>query len=91
MGALYCVAEGGLPMLKKLTEKCIGYIPAHCAPTETLKKEWNAWLVHKLKTHGFVPKEEFEIQTHVLARTRQKIEALETRIKVLEASLQTPT
>ena len=76
-------------MFKKLTEKFIEYIPSSCAPSTALKKEWDAWVAHKLGAHGFIPREEFEVQSHVLARTRQKIEALEARLMALEASLQT--
>ena len=76
-------------MLKKLTEKIIETIPSSCLPTNALKKEWDAWLAHRLSLHGFIPKEEFEIQSQVLARTRLKIEALESRVIILEESLQT--
>jgi BMFP domain-containing protein YqiC len=76
-------------MLKKLTEKFIEYIPSSCPPTVALKKEWGDWFTQKLSHHGFIPREEFEVQSQVLARTRRKIEALETRIMLLEASLQT--
>ena len=37
-----------------------------------------------------VEREEFDVQSAVLARTREKLEALEERVRELEASFETP-
>jgi BMFP domain-containing protein YqiC len=40
----------------------------------------------QLNRLDFVSREEFEVQSQVLLRTREKLEALEARIAVLEAA-----
>lgn len=40
----------------------------------------------KLAQMDFVSREEFDVQTRVLQRTREKLEALETRMAALEGS-----
>ena len=37
-----------------------------------------------------VEREEFDVQSAVLARTREKLEALELRVRALEEQLETP-
>jgi len=48
--------------------------------------------IHRLQAAfdrlDLVSREEFEIQSKVLARTREKLEALEARVRSLEARLQ---
>ena len=44
-------------------------------------------LQQQLANYEMVSREEFDIQARVLARTRQKLEKLEARLKELEASL----
>ncbi len=44
-------------------------------------------LQQHLSQYNFVSREEFDIQTKVLQRTRAKLEALEERIEQLEAQL----
>ena len=45
-----------------------------------------ALLQQQLANYEMVSREEFEIQARVLARTRQKLEALEARLSELERS-----
>ena len=44
-------------------------------------------LQQHLSQYNFVSREEFDIQTKVLQRTRAKLEALEERIEQLEAQI----
>lgn len=44
-------------------------------------------LQYQLSRLDFVSREEFDVQTQVLARTREKLEALEERVAALEAEL----
>lgn len=45
----------------------------------------------KLAQFDLVPREEFEQQTHLLARAEQRVAALEARIATLEAKNSAPT
>ncbi|MFU8797636.1 MAG: accessory factor UbiK family protein [Gammaproteobacteria bacterium] len=47
-------------------------------------------LAHTWTQLNLVTREEFDIQTNVLARTRQKLEALEKRVALLEAQRKEP-
>ena len=58
---------------------------------EQLKSDWDKNL-HSIIMQAFskldlVTREEFDIQTKVLARTREKIEALELQLKELEKQI----
>ena len=44
-------------------------------------------LQQQLSRYEMVSREEFDIQARVLARTREKLEVIETRLKELEQSL----
>ena len=44
-------------------------------------------LQQQLSNYEMVSREEFDIQARVLARTREKLEQLETRLQALEQSL----
>ncbi len=44
-------------------------------------------LQQQLPNHEVVSREEFDIQARVLARTREKLEAIESRLKELEKTL----
>ena len=44
-------------------------------------------LQQQLASYEMVSREEFDIQTRVLARTREKLEKIEARLKELEESL----
>ena len=54
-------------------------------PAQDLEKNARALLNGLFARLDFVPREEFEVQREVLARTRGKLEALEARLAVLEA------
>ena len=44
-------------------------------------------LQEQLAQHEFVSREEFDIQARVLARTRAKLESIESKLKELDASM----
>ena len=58
---------------------------------QQVKADFDARLKKLLQEHlsqyNFVSREEFDIQTKVLQRTRAKLEALEERIEQLEAQI----
>jgi BMFP domain-containing protein YqiC len=75
--------------LKDLTERLANALPEHL---QTVKQDWekNAQSIlnaafNKLQ---IVTREEFDAQTKVLARTRQKITALESQVAELEKIIQ---
>jgi BMFP domain-containing protein YqiC len=75
--------------LKDLTERLANALPEHL---QTVKQDWekNAQSIlnaafNKLE---IVTREEFDAQTKVLARTRQKITALESQVAELEKIIQ---
>ena len=53
---------------------------------EDLEANFRAVLASSLDRMDLVTREEFEAQTQVLARTRQKLEALEQRLAAYEQS-----
>ena len=57
------------------------------SPARDIEKNIKALLHSSLLCLDLVTREEFEIQAQVLLRSREKIEALETRIAELEARL----
>lgn len=69
-----------------------GQIEALLPPgLQQVKSDFDARLKKLLQEHlsqyNFVSREEFDIQTKVLQRSRAKLEALEERIEQLEAQL----
>lgn len=52
-----------------------------------LRKNLRAMLTSSLASLDLVTREEFDVQTAVLARTRQKIEELEQQVRALEDAL----
>jgi BMFP domain-containing protein YqiC len=74
--------------LKNLASQLTEALPAHVG---TLKKDFEKNCQNILSSAfaklDLVTREEFDIQTKVLARTRKKLEELEEQIKTLEASL----
>jgi ubiquinone biosynthesis accessory factor UbiK len=75
-----------------LVEQLSSFIPEQLG---TFKKDFEK-NCHLLLTKTFdqfdlVNREEFETQTKVLLRTRKKVEALEQKIKQLEAHLKDPS
>jgi len=55
------------------------------SPAKDVEKNVKALLQASLQRLDLVPREEFELQTQVLLRTREKLEALELRVAQLEA------
>lgn len=56
------------------------------SPARDIEKNAKAMLSGMLARLDLVTREEFEIQTELLARTRQRLEALEARVAALEAA-----
>lgn len=54
------------------------------APVQDIKQNLKAALTQRISKYGFVSREEFDIQTQVLLRTRAKLEALEQRLAQFE-------
>jgi ubiquinone biosynthesis accessory factor UbiK len=57
------------------------------SPAKDLEKNVKAFMTQGFSKLDLVTREEFDIQTQVLAKTRAKLEALETRVAELEAQL----
>ena len=55
------------------------------SPAKDVERNVKAMLQSGLQRLNLVPREEFDIQAQVLARTREKLEALEARVAELEA------
>lgn len=55
------------------------------SPAQELEKNVRALLNGFFARLDFVPREQFEVEREVLARTRTKLEALEARLAELEA------
>jgi BMFP domain-containing protein YqiC len=68
--------------LDELTQKLSGMLAA--TPARDIEKNARAMLTGMLSRLDLVTREEFEIQTQVLAKTRAKLEALEARVDALE-------
>ena len=56
------------------------------SPARDIEKNAKAMLSGMLARLDLVTREEFEIQTELLARTRQRLEALEARVAALEVA-----
>ena len=54
---------------------------------EDLQRNLKSTLRSGLERMELVTREEFDIQVHLLSRTREKLEALEARVAELEAQL----
>jgi BMFP domain-containing protein YqiC len=61
------------------------------SPAKDVEKNVKAMLQSGLQRLDLVPRDEFEIQAQVLARTREKLEGLEARVAELEAQRPHPT
>jgi BMFP domain-containing protein YqiC len=58
------------------------------SPARDIEKNVKAMLNQGFSKLDLVTREEFEVQTQVLAKTRAKLETLETRVAELEALLE---
>ncbi len=57
------------------------------SPAKDVEKNLKAMLNQGFSKLDLLTREEFEVQAEVLARTRAKLDALETRVAELEAKL----
>lgn len=57
-------------------------------PAKDLEKNFRGMLASAFMRLELVSREEYDVQTQVLARTRQKLEALEARVAEIEARKQ---
>lgn len=64
---------------------------ANSSPAKDIEKNMRALLAQGFAKLDLVTREEFDVQTRVLARTREKLAALEARVAELEAQLNKPT
>ncbi len=75
--------------INRLSEQIEALLPPGL---QQVKADFDARLKSLLQQHlsqyNFVSREEFDVQTKVLQRTRAKLEALEQRIEQLEAQLE---
>jgi ubiquinone biosynthesis accessory factor UbiK len=74
-------------MLKqKLAQEVVGKVSEILAfsPAKDVEKNLKASLAAWLSKLDLVTREEFDVQTQVLARTREKLQELETRLARLE-------
>jgi BMFP domain-containing protein YqiC len=60
------------------------------SPAADLERNLRALLAGAFSRLDLVTREEFDAQARVLARTREKLEALEERVAVLEAAAKQP-
>jgi BMFP domain-containing protein YqiC len=58
---------------------------ANSSPAKDVEKNMRALLAQGFTKLDLVTREEFDVQTHVLARTREKLAALEKLVAELEA------
>lgn len=59
------------------------------SPAKDLEKNVKAMLTQGFSRLDLVTREEFDVQTQVLAKTRAKLDELEARVAELEAQLKT--
>lgn len=60
---------------------------ANSSPAKDIEKNFRALLAQGFTRLDLVTREEFDVQVQVLARTREKLTALETRVAELEAQI----
>ncbi len=72
--------------IDQLALRLVSLVPPGLAQAQQdLRANFHDILAQGLRRLELVTREEFEVQTQVLARTRAKVEALEKRIAELEA------
>jgi len=75
-------------ILDDLSHKLAGALPPGLqALQDDLEKNFRSTLQSALGKLDLVTREEFDVQTQVLARTRSKLEALEQQLAELEAQI----
>jgi BMFP domain-containing protein YqiC len=74
--------------LDSLIDRITALLPKTDGPLATeLRKNLRATLTNALARMDLVKREEFDVQTAVLARTRARLEELEKQVKSLEETL----
>jgi BMFP domain-containing protein YqiC len=75
------------PQIDELARQLAAAVPKHLrALGDDLEKNFRSLLMAGFERMDLVTREEFDLQTAVLERTREKLEALEARIAELEAA-----
>lgn len=72
-------------ILDDLSSKLSAMLAA--TPARDIEKNARAMLASMLGRLDIVTRDEFDVQTQVLARTREKLTALESRVEALEKKL----
>ena len=74
--------------INRLSEKINELLPAGLQQVKTdFDARLKSLLQQQLANYEMVSREEFDIQTRVLERTREKLEIIEARLKELEKTL----
>ena len=71
--------------IEKVLEQIANVVPGTAAARDELRALLNASFNSMLGRMNLVSREEFDAQTALLARAREKLEALEARLAALEA------
>lgn len=75
------------PKLDELARKLADSVPGNIkSMREDMERNFKSMLQSTLARMDLVTREEFDVQLAVLARTREKLEALEARLAALEES-----
>jgi BMFP domain-containing protein YqiC len=73
--------------LEEIAKQIAGSVPPGLKNfAHEIEEKTKQVLQRKLETMDFVSREEFDVQTQVLQRTREKLEKLEQKIDALEAA-----
>lgn len=75
--------------INRLSEQINALLPPGLQQAKSdFERRLKSLLQEQLAQYEFVSREEFDIQSRVLARTRAKLETIESKLKQLEASMQ---
>ena len=75
-----------IPEIDKLIQSVVENLPSKAGPfTDELQNYLQQALSSSLKKMDLVTRHEFDVQTAVLQRTREKVEQMEEMIKELES------
>ncbi len=81
-----------IPLIDELLKTLQGVLPTAPGPLRAdLEKNLRAAMQQGLARMNLVTREELEVQEAVLARTREKLEALEKQVAALEEALKNKT
>ncbi|MED5534529.1 MAG: accessory factor UbiK family protein [Pseudomonadota bacterium] len=75
------------PTLDELAKQLVDSVPGNLKSMgEDMERNFKSLLQSALSRMDLVTREEFDVQMAVLSRTREKLEALETRLAELESN-----